>query len=85
MKKKLWIAVYVAGWVLFIVFILWSFGWKALERKARRDYLRGVNDAVSQVINQAKQGKVIINMGNEQLVLIPVNPTPPGADPNGGT
>lgn len=84
MKKKT-VLILAVALAISVGLNLWFFGWKALERKAQRDYLRGVNDAVSQVINQAKQGKVVINMGNEQLVLIPVNPTPPGADPNGGT
>ena len=80
MKKKLTIliAALAIGLAISVGLNLYFFGWKALERKAQRDYLRGVNAAVSQVIAQAKQGRVVIKMGNEQLILIPVDPNKGG-------
>lgn len=79
MKKKLTILMVALAIQLAISvgLNLYFFGWKALERKAQRDYLRGVNAAVSQVIAQAQKGKVVINTQNGQLVLVPVQ-----ADPN---
>lgn len=95
MKKK--IIILIAGLAISVGLNLWFFGFKVLEAKIHNAYLqgvadvneqeiylRGVNDAVSQVITQAKQGKVVINTNNGQLVLIPIDPTPPGTDPNGG-
>ena len=75
MKKRIWIAIGIAGWLLLVVFISWNFGWKAIKARENRAYLRGVNDAVSQVIAQAQQGEVIINTNNGQLVLV-VKPKP---------
>lgn len=72
MKKKIYILIGAVGWALLIVFISYSFGWKAWKAYKRKMYLKGVNDAVAQVINEAQQkGKVIINTQNGQLVLVP--------------
>lgn len=83
MTKKIWITLGVAGWVFLVTFI----SWRAYEAKIHKAYLqgiadvneqeiylRGVNDAVSQVIRQAQQGKVIINTNNGQLVLVLADP-----------
>ena len=77
-KKKIWIL--IVALAISVGLNLYFFGWKALERKAQRDYLRGVNAAVSQVIAQAQKGKVIINTGNGQLILIPVDPNKIGGN-----
>ena len=88
MKKKIWIAVGIAGWVLLVAFISWNFGWKAYEAKIHNAYLQGVSDVneqeiylrgasdvVARVVAQAQQGEVIINTNNGQLVLV-VKPKP---------
>ena len=85
MKKKIWIAIGIVGWLLFVG----TFGWEAIKARENRAYLRGVSDVneqaiylrgvsdtVSQVITQAQQNnEVIINTNNGQLVLV-VKPKP---------
>lgn len=91
MKKKIIVTVFLVGFALSMGLNLWSFGWKALKAHDRKIYSRavadvnapgvysrGVNDAVMQVIAQARQGKVIINTNNGPLVLIPVDPNSGG-------
>lgn len=88
MKKKIINTLIIIGIALSVGLNLYFFGWRAIETKIQDAYLRGVadvnqkdiylrgfNDAVTRVLNEAQQqGKVVINTPKGKRVLIPVDP-----------
>lgn len=68
MKKKIWLIILGAGWVILIGFLFYIYAWKAMERRA---YFSGSNDTVAAIIMQVRQnGETRINTPNQVLVLV---------------